>query len=415
MSRVYFDWASSAEIEYFGGNKPPKACESWNGTHYPFGNPSSKHSEGRIANDALTKARIACAEALGVGPQTIYFTSGGTESNNIIIFSALQHFADAGIKKTIFTSEAEHPSVLENCKTLQKFGFPLHYVPLNECGAVDADTLLRSVYGCAGDADDGVGSGSAIKSSFISLMAVNNETGSISDIKGLADALRAVYGNRTFFHSDIVQAIGKVTVDLKTWDIDAVSISGHKIGAPRGIGLLYLKKPIIPLCKGGSQENGIRGGTQNTAGAIELSRRLTYALSEFDGNYCGACKRMGFLQDALRTIKRCRILPQARLEIKGNYGETGIYGENRFSPYILQVAFENLPGEVMQRLLDDAGFAVSTGSACSQNSTKRPVLFAMGINEKDALNGIRISQGFGTRQDEVEDLICAIKKILEKY
>jgi cysteine desulfurase len=180
-------------------------------------------------------------------------------------------------------------------------------------------------------------------------------------------------------------------------------VSAHKLGGPRGIGLLYLRKPLETLYAGGGQEGGIRPCTENTAGALALASCLERrALPEIVGaEYREACRRWKGLINALKTLKRCSLIPEDREE-----------EDPRFSPWILQAAFEGIPGEVMVRALDDAGFAVSTGSACSSAKGNRPVLAAMGVDAQRSFEGIRISQGWSTTTEEIERLIEAIQGIL---
>jgi cysteine desulfurase len=189
-------------------------------------------------------------------------------------------------------------------------------------------------------------------------------------------------------------------IDITGWDIDSASISAHKIGGPRGIGLLYLKKAQEVFYTGGGQENGIRGGTENNSGAVSFADCLEkYALLT---DYPEAKTRWKKLMTFLAEIERCRIIPAQRT-----------LNDESFSPYILQAAFKDIPGEVMARALDDLGFAVSTGSACSSSSPERPVLAAMGIEENLRIEGIRISQGHSTTEEDIELLVNGIKEVLK--
>jgi cysteine desulfurase len=205
------------------------------------------------------------------------------------------------------------------------------------------------------------------------------------------------------FHGDLVQAIGKVPIDITLWDLDSASFSGHKLGGPRGIGLLYLKKPLESLYAGGEQEGHIRPGTENTTGALALAdvleRRAKPDIVSLEGKK--AAERFKYLIGELKKIKRCAIIPEDRKD-----------DDPRFSPWILQVRFRDVPGAVMVRALDDAGIAVSTGSACSSNSPERPVLAAMGLDEAARLEGIRISQGWSTEISDLDALLSGIERTL---
>jgi cysteine desulfurase len=206
----------------------------------------------------------------------------------------------------------------------------------------------------------------------------------------------------------LVQALGKLSLDINGWDLDSASFSAHKIGGPRGMGLLWLRRsrsrPLEVLGLGGGQEKGIRPGTENTAGACAMADCMERfaAPRAVEAAVCAAKDRWKVLIRALRTMDRGTLIPEDRQD-----------EDERFSPWILQAGFQGIPGEVMVRALDDAGFAVSTGSACSSRSHKRPVLEAMGIRGDLALSGIRISQGWSSSIEEIEQLIAAITKILE--
>ena len=370
----YFDWAATALPDAPGGEIPP------------FGNPSSSHAAGRAARAALEDARSRCAVVLGVPPETIYFTSGGTEANCIALHSNL--FRRGGGR--IAASIAEHSSIRENVAILERLGKPCAAVPVDALGRVSPAALAKTLekYGDI---------------RFAAIMAVNNETGTITDMAALRDVLRRRDGAPVHLHCDLVQAAGKIPLDIAGWDIDSASISAHKIGGQRGIGLLYLRKPLEPLCAGGGQERGMRPGTENTAGAIALAACLERraAPERLAAETRLAHARWQRLAEAFNATDRCRVIPLER--------ETD---DGRFSPYIMQAAFRDVPGEVMARALDDLGFAVSTGSACSSSSPSRPVLEAMGVAENLRLEGIRISQGWSTTGADIDALADAITEVL---
>ena len=358
-------------------------------TPTPFGNPSSRHTEGRAAKDALEAARSRCAKVLGVPFESLYFTSGGTEANCIALYSNLFRPGQG----RILCSRAEHPSIVENVETLGRLGKPTGVIPVDSCGRVTAE-LLASTLAKYGDVR------------FAAIMAVNNEAGAINDIPSIKNVLKTYDGPPVHLHCDMVQAAGKIPLDLAA--CDSASISAHKLGGPRGIGLLYLRQPLEVLYAGGGQERKQRPGTENTAGALALADCLEkHAHREtVQAEYKLAASRMKRLATALASMERCIIIPAQRIkDIEYNGGN--------FSPYILQVAFRGIPGEVMVRALDDCGFAVSTGSACGSFSPERPVLEAMGIDSDTRLWGIRISQGWSTSDDEIELLIEAVKEILK--
>jgi len=377
--RVYFDWAASSPYSL-----PEERCSI-------YGNPSSQHREGREAKQALEDARLRCAAVLNVPPETIFFTSGGTESNSIALFSNLMRKG----RGRVISSQAEHSSVREAVETLEKMGRPAGSINVDSQGKVTPVDLEKAL-----------SKYSDVR--FASCMAVNNETGVISDIAALRDVIRKSSSVPIHLHCDLVQAAGKIPLDIEGWDIDSASISAHKISGPRGIGLLYLrrKSAFDVFYSGGGQEGGIRGGTENTRGAVELADCLEkYADARtVKANHIRAKERWKKLINSLCANERCTIIPSSR---------TGEDERDEFSPYILQAAFKDIPGEVMARALDDLGFAVSTGSACSSSSPERPVLAAMGVPENLRIEGIRISQGWSTADEEIDMLLDAIAEVLK--
>jgi cysteine desulfurase len=372
-SRHYFDWASTAIPDYHPFNAS-------------FGNPSSPHREGRLAREALESARSRCAGVLNVPPETLYFTSGGTESNCIVLFSFIARQSGGRIT----ASAGEHSSVTENLRILDRLGRQTGGIPIDPSGRV-TDSILSETLTKYGNVR------------FAAIMAVNNETGTINDIA----SLRKIMINKeppVHFHCDMVQALGKIPIDVAGWGIDSASFSAHKIGGPRGIGLLYLRKPLEALYTGGGQERNIRPGTENVNGALGMAHCLeNNAMQETTAaEYSKAKERCKRLISSLKQIGRCRLIPADRES-----------DDSGFSPYIVQAAFNDIPGEVMTRALDDLGFAVSTGSACSSARPERPVLAAMGINDKLGLEGIRISQGRSTTDEDIDLLLVAIREVLK--
>ncbi|MDR3145098.1 MAG: cysteine desulfurase [Treponema sp.] len=376
--RRYFDWAATAPPDSpVSGERP--------GGH-PFGNPSSRYLEGRKARAALEDARNRCAAVLGVQAEQLFFTSGGTESNALLLFSPLLRG-----RGDILYSAVEHPSVSENCRVLERLGKRRATIAVEGDGRVSVKTLEAALE-------------KNPEARLAAIMGVNNETGAIMDLVGLVGQIRKREGAPMHVHCDMVQGVGKIPLDLTTLDVDSASVSAHKLGGPRGIGLLYCRKELEPLYRGGGQEGGMRPGTENTAGILALADCLEKRLrpDTLATAYTAASGRWNTLIRALRNLGRCFLIPRDREE-----------GDPRFSPYILQAAFGDIPGEVMVRALDDAGFAVSTGSACSSGQDKRPILAAMGVDAKTALRGIRISQGWTTTGEDVDALINAIGEILK--
>jgi cysteine desulfurase len=380
-SRHYFDWAATAPPDPYAVIENP-----------PFGNPSSRHTEGRAARYVLEDARERCADVLGVSSDQLYWTSGGTEANALVLYAqALRPRVN-----TILFSEAEHPSVRENCYMLERLGRRIASIPLMPDGRVTAACLERTLE-------------KSPDAGFAAIMAINNETGAVNIIEEIAEYLKKrkdAGAKPVHLHCDMVQALGKTAERLPLSLVDSASMSGHKIGAPRGIGLLYLRKPLETMCKGGGQERGVRAGTENTMGALAMATCMERsvgggtALTEHGQALSRITRLIGFL----RETGRCALIPEDRDA-----------EDRRFSPYILQMRVKGIPGEVLARVFDDEGFAVSTGSACSSASRERPVLAAMGIARDAQLEGIRVSQGRSTTMDDIDALIETLARVIRQY
>jgi len=394
--RYYFDWAASAIPDPQSGAEPecPAQPATGRGTRFgtelPFGNPSSLHREGRAARRILEEARERAADIFNVRKEQLYWTSGASESNAIVLFSFFRRCLRTGA--LILTNRGEHPSILENCKVIESLGVGVRYADLNPEGRVPEEKIKTEL-----ERHKDI--------SLVLLMAVNNETGAVTNLESAVRLIRSVSKRSVHIHSDMVQALGKIPVSLD--GVDSASFSGHKIGAARGTGLLYLKKPLDVLISGGGQERGVRSGTENLAGICSFVSSLeSHCSKERQGkDYAAAEERMCFLIKALEEIPACSIIPACRTPV-----------DSRFSPYILQCSFKGLPGEAAVRILDDSGFAVSTGSACSSNRragkpAKHYVLAAMGIDAETASNSIRISQGCGTAMEEIKKLAATLKTL----
>jgi cysteine desulfurase len=378
MAIYYFDWAATAVAD------PEVSVGA------PFGNPSSKHAAGRVAKAAYEDARTRCAQVLGVEPRHVYFTGSGSEANTIVLHSFLRRKLESGGGGAMLYSVLEHPSVRENCLLLQHYGLDTREIAVEADGRVSVAALEKAF--AAGKPP-----------AFVTIMAVNNELGSVNDIGGLVSWIRAHSERPVHIHVDCVQALAKVPLSLKGWDIDSASFAAHKLCGPRGIGILYLRKPLIPPYLGGGQEAGLRPGTENVAGALSFAAALEkYAAPEPCAKYgAEAAERMAHFLAGLKKFDRFHTIPNRRAE-----------GPD-FSPYILQASFDGIPGEVFARALDEKGFCISTGSACSSTKTERPVLFAIGVNEKQRLESVRFSQGYTTTKAEIDALLNAVGDVLK--
>ncbi|OQY35507.1 MAG: hypothetical protein B6241_00985 [Spirochaetaceae bacterium 4572_59] len=372
---IYLDWASTTAPD------TEIMKESLHVSQKYYGNPSSLHHDGVKASHKLSELRKECSTHLRCGAEQLYFTSGGTESNNIVVSSLLKR-RDKG---RIIISGLEHPSLWEPVQALKNSGWEVKALNPGRNGRIKGSKLSRLL------TDD---------SRMVLIMAVHNETGVIQPMEELIALVREKEketGRNIHFHSDLVQATGKVPFSLENWDLDSASFSAHKIRGPRGIGLLYLKKALQPLYTGGGQESGIRPGTENLAGAAGLTMALKKTLST---DYKSAKKRMSRLIKEVQKIRGCRILPEDRMTHPEYY-----------SPWILSCAFPPLPGEVLVRVMDEAGYAISTGSACSSNKKSRTrSLESMGIETKTAFSSLRISQGPSTTMEELESFLVSLKE-----
>ena len=374
----YFDWAATSPAdEDILKEALQESLECW-------GNPSSTHEVGKKARQLFEEARGRAATALGVKPETIYFTSGGTESYQIPLLSVLAK----PMKGTVLVSSIEHPAIREQSEALKNCGWKVIQIPADSDGIIQPQTVADLITG------DTV---------LVCIMAVNNETGVIQPIYEIADAItKASEGKRRpKFHVDCVQAAGKINLNLSYKGIDSAALSSHKICGPRGIGLLYLKDTLEPFLRGGGQEKGIRSGTENVFGAIAFSKCLERYYNKAKPE---DAERTKSFVEKLSALPGCTIVPPSRLE-----------KPELFSPYVVQAAFNNIPGNVMLRALDSKGFSISTGSACSAKKNKRPVLEAMHVDPKLRENSVRFSFGPHTSDKAVDELLAAVIEINAQF
>ena len=370
----YFDWAATT---------PPDQDilkESLEITMKNWGNPSSVHQIGKNAKSVLEETRANVAKTLGVKTENIYFTSGGTESDQIPLLSVMTK----PLCGTVLISSIEHPAIREQAYAMKHCGWKIKELPTDKYGIIQPQTVVDYL------TDDTM---------LVCIMAVNNETGVIQPIYEIADALTQASKNkrRPKFHVDCVQAAGKIQLNLSHNGIDSAAISSHKICGPRGIGILYLKDKIEPFLKGGGQEKNIRSGTENVFGAVAISKCLELYYNKDNSEFS---KISQDFVNQLSQLKGCTIIPQTRLE-----------KPELFSPFVVQAAFSKIPGNVMLRALDSEGFSISTGSACSSKKNNRPVLEAMHINNDLRETSVRFSFGPHTTQKAVSELFKIVSKI----
>ncbi|MBO4367077.1 MAG: cysteine desulfurase NifS [Clostridia bacterium] len=337
-----------------------------------YGNPSSVHSFGRESRKAVDKARSQVAKAIGASEREIYFTSCGTESDNWAIRGTA--YAYAGKGKHIITDAIEHPAVLNCCRQLEKEGFQVTYLPVDGKGRVSPEAVRKAFR------EDTV---------LVSVMAGNNEVGTLQPIGEIA---AAAHEKGILFHTDAVQAVGSIDIDVADMGIDMLSLSGHKLHAPKGVGALYLRKGINinRLMYGGSQERGQRPGTENLASVVGLGAAVEYASQS--------------LEDRTGKIRRLRQRLEGEIlsRIPGSY-RNGPDAETERLPGILNISFDGVSGESLLLCLDMRGVAVSSGSACTAGSLEPShVLMAMGIEEKKAQASIRYSLSDQNTLSDVE-------------
>jgi len=349
-----------------------------------YGNAGSLHSFGRDAMAIVDRARDRVKEAINASKANeIYFTSGGTEADNWAILGVAHANANKG--KHIITSQIEHHAVLHACEQLEKEGYEVTYLPVDSTGLVDLAELLHAIR------KDTI---------LISIMAVNNEVGTIQNIKAIA---KIAHDYNILFHTDAVQAIGVMKIDVQDMEIDLLSISSHKIHGPKGVGALYVKNGvrIDPIQFGGnSQERGKRAGTENVPGIAGFGKAI-----EITSRNCIINNK---------KLKNIRDYFLQRLEEKVEFFQVNGHPHQK-SNAILNVSFYGIEGESILMLLDLAGICVSTSSACTSKSLlPSHVLKAMGIPDEIAQGSIRISFGTNISKSDVDFVVDEIQKVVAK-
>ena len=346
-----------------------------------FGNPSSIHGVGREARKAVEAARKQVADAIGAEAREVYFSAGGSESDNWAIRLGCAAMSKKG--KHIITSAIEHHAVLHTCEAMEKEGYRVTYLPVDEFGLVSAADVEKAI------CDD---------TALITIMAANNEIGTLQPIKEIAEIAKA---HGVLFHTDAVQAIGAIPVDVKEWGVDMLSMSGHKFHGPKGIGALYVRKGIrmSNLIHGGAQERGFRAGTENLPAIVGLGKAIELAVAELP-EYTA---KMTTLRDRLIEGLTERI-PEIRLN--GH--------RSKRLPGNVNISIRYLEGESILMRLDLAGIEASSGSACTSGSLDPShVLLAIGLPHEIAHGSLRLSLGMENTEEEVETVLNELPKIVE--
>ncbi|MFR5562877.1 MAG: cysteine desulfurase family protein [Clostridium sp.] len=344
-----------------------------------FGNPSSLHKIGMNCEKRLNEAREYFASTIKCNKEEIYFTSGGSEGNNLILKGLLKpghHF---------ITTAFEHHSIISTCKQLEEKGVKVTYLDVDSEGRISLEDLEEAI------TKDTV---------LVSIMQVNNEIGVIQDIEAIGKLIKE-RSSRAKFHVDAVQGYGKLPIDINKSNVDFLTVASHKIHGPKGVGFIYIKKGIIlnSLISGGSQEKGIRAGTENLPGIIGFEKAAQMTFEEMESRYDKVLELKKYFVERLNEIKDIRI----NGEIDG------------FSPYILNVSFLGVRAEVLLHLLEEQNIYVATGSACTSKSSAAHgsyVIKSLGLSNKEVESAIRFSFSYENTKEEVDYTIDVLKKSL---
>ena len=345
-----------------------------------FGNPSSLHKLGVKSEKRLTESREYLASTINGSKDEIYFTSSGSEANNLMLKGLLKP------GHHLITTAFEHQSILKTCIELEEKGVEVTYLDVDENGMISLEDLRKSI--CKNTV-------------LVSIMHVNNEIGSIQNIEEIGKLIKET-SSRAKFHVDAVQSYGKLPIDVKKMNIDMLSVTAHKIHGPKGIGFCYLKKGLVlnSLIKGGSQEKGMRAGTENLPAIMGLQKAAEITISRRDENYNKAWALKGYMIEKLEEIKDIRI----------NSPIT-----NDYSPYILNVSFRGVRAETLLHLLEAEDIYVSTGSACTSKTSVvhgSYVIKSLKLSNKDIESAIRFSFSGENTKEEIDKTIEVLQKSL---
>ncbi|WP_186429206.1 cysteine desulfurase NifS [Clostridium sp. BSD9I1] len=376
MDKIYMDYSATTYIK-------PEVVEAMEPyiKEY-FANPSSAYSLSNRAKMIIDESREALANLINAKSSEIYFTSGGTESDNWAIKGVA--FANMNKGRHIITSSIEHHAVLNACEYLKKFGFEITYLTVDEYGMVNLQELKSSIR------KDTI---------LVSIMIANNEIGTIEPISEIGKVCKE---RNVVFHTDAVQAVGNIHLDVENMNIDLLSFASHKIYGPKGIGALYIRKgtKIDNLIHGGEQEKGKRGGTENLASIVGFGKASEIALNNLNEHR----ERLTYLRDIL--INELLQIPGTKLN--------GAKGEKRL-PGSVNITFNDAQAELMLMMMDREGIFVSSGSACQAGAVEPShVLKAIGLSNKEAKETIRFSLGYKTTKEHVDKVINVVRDCVQK-
>ena len=354
--------------------------EVCNGMKEFYGNPSSLHSLGLKCEKRLNEAREYFAETIKASKDEIYFTSGGSEGNNLILKGVLKP------GHHLITTAFEHQSILDTCKALENSGVKITYLDVDKDGRISLEDLEEAI------TKDTV---------LVSIMHVNNEVGTIQDLEAIGKLIKEK-SSRAKFHVDGVQSFGKLPIDVKKYNIDFFTAAGHKIHGPKGTGFVYIKKGLVinSLISGGSQEKGFRAGTQNLPNIIGFEKAARITFENMESNFKKVSELKEYMINELGKISDIRI----NSPLEG------------FSPYILNVSFIGARAEVLLHLLEENNIYVATGSACTSKSSAASgsyVIKALGLNAKEVESAIRFSFSDDNTKDEVDKVIGVLNTSLK--
>ncbi|WP_273401288.1 cysteine desulfurase family protein [Traorella massiliensis] len=343
-----------------------------------YGNVSQPYSFARTAKKALKEARENIAKCIGASPDEIFFTSGGTESDNWAIKGLLK----CGDNRLILTSNIEHHAILNACAAVERMNYPVKYLPVDKFGILQPNTLANSI-------------NSNVK--LVTVMLVNNELGTIEPIKELA---KIAHENGSYFHTDAVQALGHIEIDVNDLGVDMLSASAHKFNGPKGVGFLYVRRgiDIQPFMDGGTQEFGVRAGTENIASIVAMAKALQKN-----------CNQIKDTKKRLFEMERrfFEILDKTEIDYIRN-------GSPNHAPGIINISIKNTSGEMILHRLDLKGIYISTGSACDSTNIKvSHVIKAISVPMDYANGTIRISLGKDNRETDVQEIADALIDILK--
>lgn len=372
---IYFDHGATTKVD----NRVLKKMIPYFSTNY--GNPSSRYFLGRSNKRVIEAARETVASCIGANPKEIYFTSCGSESDNLALKGIA--YANKHRGRHIITSRIEHPAILNTCKTLERQGFNVTYLNVDKNGFVDLEELENSI---------------RVDTILISIMYANNEIGTIQVIEKIA---RIAKMNNVYFHTDAVQAIGNIRINVKELGIDLLSMSAHKFYGPKGVGALYVRQGIDfeRIQDGGHQEKGKRSGTENVVGIVGLAEAIKLSYNEFGYNNKKVLELRNYFINRLKeTFSAIKINGSLEKRLPGN----------------INVTFHNVDGQQLLLGLDEYGICASAGSACSTVSSKSShVLTAIGLSKEESMGTLRFTLGKDNTKQEIDYTIKALEKLLK--